>query len=214
MIISGRPKLDRHAVLTDDIVYAVRRLQVNRFCVYDLLEVIKRLYKRKNELMPGANEYYKMARALARDGRLVVVERKRLGTGKVKTVYEVTEGLFEWKRKYDLENLRLLEEMLKKCSFTNEEMSKRSKDLTMLLLKEITGCSFGGLVSFPTSLPVSRSIEMTLRVVRKFGEVTAGQVSATTGRSRSIESWNLNELYRMGYVKKRRERGKMYFFIE
>jgi hypothetical protein len=50
--------------------------------------------------------------------------------------------------------------------------------------------------------------------VMKLGRAMAEDVAKETGRARAIESSYLNQLFRTGYIKKKRELRRVYFFIE
>lgn len=63
------------------------------------------------------------------------------------------------------------------------------------------------LLSFPDHL---RKSAMT---ITKLGKTMAEDVAKETGRARAIESAYLNQLARMGYVKKERESRRVYFSI-
>jgi len=64
------------------------------------------------------------------------------------------------------------------------------------------------LLSFPDHL---RKSAMT---IMKLGKAMAEDVAKETGRARAIESAYLNQLARMGYVKKVREGRRVYFSLE
>ena len=64
------------------------------------------------------------------------------------------------------------------------------------------------LLSFPDHLRKSAM------VIMKLGKAMAEDVAKETGRARAIESAYLNQLARMGYIKKKREIRRVYFFIE
>jgi predicted transcriptional regulator len=64
------------------------------------------------------------------------------------------------------------------------------------------------LLSFPDHL---RKSAMT---IIKLGKAMAEDVAKETGRARAIESAYLNQLVRMGYVKKGREGRRVYFSVE
>jgi len=49
--------------------------------------------------------------------------------------------------------------------------------------------------------------------IMKFGKAIAEDVAKETGRARAIESAYLNQLTRMGYIKKEREGRRAYFSI-
>lgn len=60
------------------------------------------------------------------------------------------------------------------------------------------------------SLPAH--LQLTVRVLAQYGEATASMVSTGTHRTRAVESDYLNQLARLGFVKKER-RGKHVWFI-
>lgn len=64
------------------------------------------------------------------------------------------------------------------------------------------------LLSFPDHL---RKSAMT---IMKLGKAMAKDVAKETGRARAIESAYLNQLVRMGYVKKVREGRRVFFSVE
>ena len=54
----------------------------------------------------------------------------------------------------------------------------------------------------------------TITALHELGEASASQVAEKTGRTRAAESACLNELFRLGYVKKRRVGKTVYFSIK
>ena len=62
------------------------------------------------------------------------------------------------------------------------------------------------------SLP--RSLRKTVMVLYKLKEATAEDLARETKRLRAVESASANQLVRMGYLKKKREGRKVYFYIE
>lgn len=54
-------------------------------------------------------------------------------------------------------------------------------------------------------------LKETMLAVIALGEATAMEVSEQTGKSRASESDYLNQLERMGYLKRRRDSRKVYF---
>ena len=62
------------------------------------------------------------------------------------------------------------------------------------------------------SLPVS--LRKTAMVLYKLNEATAEDLANETKRLRAVESASANQLVRMGYLKKKREGRKVYFYIE
>jgi len=64
------------------------------------------------------------------------------------------------------------------------------------------------LLSFPDHLRKSAMVLM------KLGRAMAEDVARETGRARAIESAYLNQLARMGHVKREREGRRVYFSVE
>jgi predicted transcriptional regulator len=81
----------------------------------------------------------------------------------------------------------------------------RKRDETMVSGE---GLDIMTLLSFPDHL---RKSAMT---IIKLGKAMAEDVARETGRARAIESAYLNQLVRMGYVKKGREGRRVYFSVE
>jgi hypothetical protein len=64
------------------------------------------------------------------------------------------------------------------------------------------------LLSLPSSL------RKTVMVLYKLEKATAEDLASETKRLRAVESASANQLVRMGYLKKKREGRKVYFYIE
>ncbi|MCW3997824.1 MAG: transcriptional regulator [Candidatus Bathyarchaeota archaeon] len=62
------------------------------------------------------------------------------------------------------------------------------------------------------SLPAH--LRKTVIALYKLEKATAEELSAETKRLRAVESASANQLTRMGYLKKKREGHKVYFYIE
>lgn len=62
------------------------------------------------------------------------------------------------------------------------------------------------------SLP--SALRKTVMALYKLGEATAEDLARETNRLRAVESSAANQLVRMGFLTKRREGRKVYFFIE
>ena len=62
------------------------------------------------------------------------------------------------------------------------------------------------------SLPAS--LRKTAMVLYKLNEATAEDLANETKRLRAVESASANQLVRMGYLKKKREGRREYFYIE
>lgn len=65
-----------------------------------------------------------------------------------------------------------------------------------------------------TLLSLPSSLRKTIITLYKLGKATAEDIAKETKRLRSVESGYANRLVRLGYVKKRRERRKIYFYTE
>ena len=65
-----------------------------------------------------------------------------------------------------------------------------------------------------TLLFLPRSLRKTVMALYKLKEATAEDLARETKRLRAVESASANQLVRMGYLKKRREGRKVYFYIE
>lgn len=57
-------------------------------------------------------------------------------------------------------------------------------------------------------------LRKTMMALAKLVEARADEVARITGRARAIESGYLNQLVRMGYVKKVRKKHEIYFSVE
>lgn len=65
-----------------------------------------------------------------------------------------------------------------------------------------------------TLLSLPRSLRKTVMVLYKLKEATAEDLARETKRLRAVESASANQLVRMGYLQKKREGRKVYFYIE
>jgi len=65
-----------------------------------------------------------------------------------------------------------------------------------------------------TLLSLPSSLRKTVMALYKLKEATAEGISRETKRLRAVESASANQLVRMGYLKKKREGRKVYFYIE
>ncbi len=65
-----------------------------------------------------------------------------------------------------------------------------------------------------TLLTIPSALRKTAITLFKLKEATAEDLSKETGNKRAVESGKANELVRMGYLRKRREGRKTYFYIE
>jgi len=65
-----------------------------------------------------------------------------------------------------------------------------------------------------TLLFLPRSLRKTVMALYKLKEATAEDLARETNRLRAVESASANQLVRMGYLKKKREGRRVYFYIE
>jgi len=65
-----------------------------------------------------------------------------------------------------------------------------------------------------TLLSLPRSLRKTVMVLYKLKQATAEDLARETKRLRAVESASANQLVRMGYLQKKREGRKVYFYIE
>ena len=65
-----------------------------------------------------------------------------------------------------------------------------------------------------TLLSLPASLRKTAMALYKIPSATADTLAVETRRLRAVESASANQLVRMGYVRKRREGRKVYFYIE
>jgi hypothetical protein len=65
-----------------------------------------------------------------------------------------------------------------------------------------------------TLLSIPRSLRKTVMALYKLKEATAEDLARETKRLRAVESASANQLVRMGYLQKKREGRKVYFYIE
>jgi hypothetical protein len=65
-----------------------------------------------------------------------------------------------------------------------------------------------------TLLSLPRSLRKTVMALYKLKQATAEDLARETKRLRAVESASANQLVRMGYLKKKREGRKVYFYIE
>ncbi|MCS7131736.1 MAG: helix-turn-helix domain-containing protein [Hadesarchaea archaeon] len=69
----------------------------------------------------------------------------------------------------------------------------------------------GGVLDVMTLLSLPDHLRKTALALIKLGRGTAEDVAKETGRARAIESAYLNQLVRMGYLKREREGKRVYF---
>jgi len=72
---------------------------------------------------------------------------------------------------------------------------------------------FGGALDIATLLSLPDHLRKSAMTVMKMGKAMAEDVARETGRARAIESSYLNQLTRMGYIKKEKEGRRVYFSI-
>jgi DNA-binding MarR family transcriptional regulator len=83
----------------------------------------------------------------------------------------------------------------------NSQIKKREEAIELFRALDIAT-----LLTFPDHL---RKSAMT---IFKLGRASAKEIAKETGRARAIESAYLNQLARMGYLKKEKTRGRRVFF--
>lgn len=71
----------------------------------------------------------------------------------------------------------------------------------------------GSQLDVMTLLKLPDRLRKSVIAVSRLHEATAADVSKETGRERPIESFYLNQLVGMGYVRKRRKGYYVYFYI-
>jgi len=71
-----------------------------------------------------------------------------------------------------------------------------------------------GYLDVMTLLSLPDHLRKTATAVCKLGKATADEVADETGRTRAMESAYLNQLVRMGYLRKERVGRKVYFYVE
>ena len=72
----------------------------------------------------------------------------------------------------------------------------------------------GGALDIVTLLSLPDHHRKSAMIIMKLGKVTAKDVAKETGRARAIESAYMNQLARMGHVKKGRAGRRVYFSVE
>ncbi|NVM02550.1 MAG: helix-turn-helix transcriptional regulator [Candidatus Helarchaeota archaeon] len=77
----------------------------------------------------------------------------------------------------------------------------------------LAGSSVGQLKALDVTelLKLSKPLQDTATTLMELGEATANEVAEKTGLQRAVESAHLNELVRLGYVKKERK-GRLAYF--
>ncbi|RLE51296.1 MAG: transcriptional regulator [Candidatus Methanomethylicota archaeon] len=111
--------------------------------------------------------------------------------------------------------MKLLEEILgelRRIRLVLEEISKRQLDILESLKvkeekEEVAPLDAMALLSLPDHL------RKTALALGKLGEARAEDVARETGRERAVESSYLNQLVRMGYVKKKRRGHEVWFYV-
>jgi predicted transcriptional regulator len=72
----------------------------------------------------------------------------------------------------------------------------------------------GGALDIATLLSLPDHLRKSAMAIMKLGRAMAEDVAKETGRARAIESAYLNQLARMGHVKKGKEGRRVYFSVE
>ena len=88
----------------------------------------------------------------------------------------------------------------------------------LIHLDESSGLSFkeddGSRLGLFSLLSLPDHLRKSLMSLSGFDEATAKDVAKETGRTRELESINLNQLHRMGYIEKTRKGRQMYFSLK
>jgi len=97
----------------------------------------------------------------------------------------------------------------------NEKMLKMQEEF----LQRITDKSYRRKAIKPVPdammlLSLPSSLRKTVMALYKLEKATAEDLARETKRLRAVESASANQLVRMGYLKKKREGRKVYFYIE
>ncbi|MGA2572704.1 MAG: transcriptional regulator [Candidatus Methanomethylicaceae archaeon] len=98
-----------------------------------------------------------------------------------------------------------------------EILEKLAKETEKRIDEEEDGSSEGGLsggISVAVLLKLPDHLRKTMIALSKLIEGRADEVANITGRARAIESGYLNQLVRLGYVKKVRRKHQIYFAVE
>jgi len=97
----------------------------------------------------------------------------------------------------------------------DEIITLQKKILQLLNKKEISSITneINTVLDVKTLLSLPASLRKTLLALYKLRKATAEDLSKETKRLRAVESNCANQLVRMGYVKKRREGKKVYFYL-
>ncbi|MDY0386223.1 MAG: hypothetical protein RBT65_03660 [Methanolobus sp.] len=94
-----------------------------------------------------------------------------------------------------------------------DDMNERLKSLELRII-ELESRNFPQIDDkMAVFLTVPDSIRKSLFAVSKLKSCTADEVSAITGRHRSIENKYLNELYRAGWLERERKGKKIYYSL-
>jgi DNA-binding transcriptional ArsR family regulator len=72
----------------------------------------------------------------------------------------------------------------------------------------------GGALDIVTLLSLPDHLRKSAMTIMRLGRAMAEDVARETGRARAIESAYLNQLARMGHVKKEKEGRRVYFSVE
>ena len=81
-------------------------------------------------------------------------------------------------------------------------------------LMERRNLKFGRVLDVLTLLSLPDNLRKTAMAMCKLNEATADQIAEETGRKRAVESSLLNQLARMGYLRKKRVGRKVYFYLK
>lgn len=135
----------------------------------------------------------------------MMMKRRNRGEQKASYVPEIEEKLEETKA--------LLDEINNTTIVNMKKINENVEEILEMLGVESAKVRSGGfkpniLLEFPDHL------RKTVRTLLELGMATADEMSARTGRSRSLESAYLNQLTTMGYVGKKRKGKIVYYNIK
>jgi DNA-binding transcriptional ArsR family regulator len=135
----------------------------------------------------------------------MMMKRQNRGEQKASYVPDIEEKLEETRA--------LLDEINNTTIVNMKKINENVEEILEMLGVESAKARSGGfkpslLLEFPDHL------RKTVRTLLELGMATAEEMSARTGRSRSLESAYLNQLTTMGYVAKKRKGKIVYYTIK
>jgi predicted transcriptional regulator len=114
-----------------------------------------------------------------------------------------------------VDELKLVNQKFDLMIKLNMKVLKTQKDLLRIVRdKSHSGEEFRLEPDVMSLLSLPMSLRKTVMVLYKLEKATAEDLAKETKRLRAVESASANQLVRMGYLKKRRDGRKVYFYIE